>query len=88
MQSSDRKLDLSDTLMLSWNKASRTIYFGLSTTDTHWRNWGEDNLSAIEKIIRYDLGFDCYYVNIKRISENQSAKCAEEFLWKLVIRSR
>lgn len=85
--STDRKLDLADSLMHSWEKASRTIYFGVSITADQRSRWDEKNISTIERHIRYGLGFDGYRVAIKRLSTNQRARCSEEFLWKLVIRS-
>jgi hypothetical protein len=88
LRSSDRKLDLFDELILSGDRVSRTVYFGLSTTSPKWANWDEENISKIEWLIGADLGFDGCYVNIKRRSENQGAACSEEFLWKLMIRQR
>lgn len=86
--SSARKLDLADTLMLSWHFSSRTVYFGLVTADPHFVRWDNDTLASMEKMIRYDLGFDGYAVSIKRISQDINMPCTEEFRWKLVIRSR
>lgn len=83
--SADRDLDLSDSLMLHWKGVSRTVYFGLITTSKKWRTWSTVNVEEIERLIRYDLGFDGYYVNITRIG-NLGSPCSDEFTWKLLIR--
>ncbi len=87
-RSSDRKLDLSDTLMGWRNKPSRTVYLGMSTTSERWMRWDEEAVSRIEKLIRYDLGFDGYQVTIHRMTVAKEPNCSDEFLWRLKIRTR
>lgn len=83
--SKDRDLDLSDSLMLSWRKVSRTVTMGLRTNSRRWRRWNEETISAIETRIRYDLNFDAYGVTIKRLSR-RGAPASREFRWQLIIR--
>ena len=83
--STDRDLDLSDTLMLHWNSISRTVYLGLSTSNNKWKTWNNENIDKIEWLIRYDLNFDAYNITIKRISRS-GLPCTDEFVWKLLIR--
>lgn len=82
----DRLFDLSDGLMMHWEKKSRTIYLGISTKSKKWAHWTEHNLKEIERRIKYDLSFDGYSVSIKRITAVSETLCSEEFLWKLRIR--
>jgi hypothetical protein len=37
----DRRLDLSDTLMLEWPHHHRTVYMGVSTKSLRWKRWDE-----------------------------------------------
>jgi hypothetical protein len=83
-RSTDRRLDLSDYLMLWWPHASRTIYMNLKSKSTKWESWSESNLKSIEDLIRYDLDFDGYRVSITRVS-SIGGKCVEYFRWKLMI---
>lgn len=85
---SRRMVDLSDTLMLHWPYASRTIYIGLSTRALRWKVWDEAALSNIENAIREDLNFDYYYVHVSRHSAPRRRPCSTEFVWKLLIRAR
>ena len=68
-QSKDRRLDLSDSLMLHWRPVSRTVTFGLRSESTRWRTWNEDAIAKMEWLIRYDLNFDAYTVTIKRLTK-------------------
>lgn len=85
--STDRDLDLSDSLMLHWQGVSRTVYLGLTTASKEWKVWNIENVEKIEDLIRYDLNFDGYYVNIKRVGRLE-LPCTNEFTWKLLIRPR
>lgn len=85
LKSTNRKLDLSDTLMHDWNSSTRTVYLSLSTESRIWKTWSKDNVEKIESLIRYDLNFDAYNVSIKRLSKF-NYKCRKEFTWKLSIR--
>jgi hypothetical protein len=87
-RSSDRRLDLSDNLMGFWNRPTRTVYLGMLTTNERWMRWDEEAVSRIERLISYDLGFDGYQVTIHRMTVADKLNCAEEFLWKLKIRTR
>jgi hypothetical protein len=84
--STDRDLDLSDTLMLNWNPMSRTVYMGLRTSSKNWKTWTDENIKKIEWLVRYDLNFDGYSVSVKRITEI-NVYCRNEFVWQLVIRT-
>ena len=85
--STDRDLDLSDSLMLHWKGVSRTVYFGLTTESKKWKIWNIENVEKIEHLIYYDLNFDGYYVKIKRVGR-LGLPCTTEFTWKLKIRPR
>ncbi|TXN26231.1 hypothetical protein [Methylobacterium sp. WL30] len=84
----NRRLDLSDTLMLQHDANQLTVEFGLVTESRRWLCWDEKNLAKIEDLIRYDLGFDGYAVTIRRCAANIGMPCDEEFRWKLWIRLR
>lgn len=83
-RSTDRRLDLSDYLMLRWSHASRTIYMNLKSKSTKWESWLKSSLKSIEDLIRYGLGFDGYRVSITKAS-SVGGKCAESFWWKLMV---
>jgi hypothetical protein len=87
MQSSDRDLDLADTLMLSWPHRQRTVQLSLRTLGVKWVLWSDENLRRIEDLVRYDLNFDGYSVSMARL-EGAGRSCREEAVWKLVIRGR
>ncbi|HOY87242.1 MAG TPA: hypothetical protein PL131_12945 [Methylotenera sp.] len=87
IESKYRRLDLSDTIMLNCKKASRTIYMGIFIESPKWQTWSEDEVIAIENLVRYDLGFDAYSVSIKRMAEID-IPCSNEFRWKLLIRAK
>jgi hypothetical protein len=80
----DRRTDLSDTLMFGGNY--RTVYLGVSTKSVRWQRWDEDNLEKIEALIKYDITFDGDRVQITRLGK-KGAPCSTEFLWRLQIRS-
>lgn len=85
--SRDRRLDLPDSLMGRWD--NRTVYLGLKTNSPKWVSWTEDNVSAIENLVRYDLSFDGYRVRLERLDAvGQDQRCVDEFHWKVVIRSK
>lgn len=86
--SKDRRLDLSDTLMLCWNKDSRTVYLGVRCKGNPELLWDEAYVSQIESQIRYDLNFDGYSVTIQRLSALDEMPRETEFLWKLRIRTQ
>lgn len=83
----DRLYDLADGLMMSWNKKSRTIYFGLSTKSARFKMWNREALESIENRIKYDLNFDGYSVTISRVTSELGKPCSCEFMWKLNIRN-
>ena len=83
-----RRLDLADTLMLRWYKASRTVYLGASRKSAAVGYWDEAQKRRIEERIRSDLQFDGYYVSIERMSPLDEFPLEKEFLWKIRIRSR
>lgn len=85
-RSLNRKLDLADELMLWWTPRSRTVYFGLAVAYPTWGKWDSAHVAGIEDHIRYDLGFDGYWVTITRCKTKLGNACTEEFRWKLVIR--
>jgi len=84
-QSRNRHLDVSDTLMLHWDKVSRSITMGLSIQSEKSLTWSEDRLKSIEALIRYDLNFDAYSVTISRLGK-AGTRCSTEFRWMLIIR--
>ena len=83
----DRRLDLADTLMLNWSKASRTIYLGIARNTSGIETWDEQKVSKIEDRIRFDLASDCYHATINRLTAVGTLPLHEEFLWKLRIRA-
>lgn len=85
MYAGDEQLDLSDTLMLHWPHAQRTVEMRLNTLSDEWAVWDERNLAKIESNVRYDLGYDAYRVTITRLS-GQNEACSTDMIWKLVIR--
>ena len=83
--SKDRKLDLSDALMMKKNY--RTIYMGVASLSPKWISWNEENVKTIEDQIEYDLTFDGYRVRIERLARpSDTIPCTQEFRWKLIIR--
>ncbi len=81
-QSHHRKFDLSDNLMLYHDDDNLLVNFSLSQGDSDI--WGNTYLNQVESLIRYDLAFDGYKVDIQRLSEVDSP-CEEEFSWQLNI---
>ena len=86
----NRMLDLTDSLMRSCDE--RTAYFGLSSISHLWETWSEENLEEIESLIKYDLEFDGFTVEVERITDSicqytkkQDIPCTKEFIWKLDI---
>ena len=88
-QSKNRRLDLSDSLMMDCHQQSLTVYMGLSTKSPKWTTWIDKSLKEIERRIRYDLEFDAYAVTMSRMTPitRPRSRCRTEFLWKLHIRS-
>ena len=86
--SKDRKLDLADTLMLHWSKASRTVYLGIRCQTVEAGYWDEGKVHRIEERIRFDLGFDAYNVSIERLRPLGELPLASEFFWKLRVRPK
>lgn len=82
-----RDLDLADSLMLAWPHESRTVRLGMITKSIHWPAWSEKALSDVEKLMRYDLGFDGYTVTLRRLSV-LGGPCTDEFRWLLRIRTQ
>ena len=87
LSSEDRMLDLADNLMR--NVDSAEIYFGLVTFSHLWEDWTEKNVRRIEELIKYDLEFDGYNVEIQRITNVSKSRgdtpCHSQFVWKLNI---
>lgn len=86
IQENNSHLDLADTLMLSWPKPTRVVYMGILSRGTSWPTWTEERLQHIERLIKYDLGFDAYSVSIKRVTQQRRLAGSNEFRWKLQIR--
>lgn len=84
----NRRLDLSDTLMRDHDAAQLTVELGIRTDSVRWLCWNEKNLAKVEWLIRYDLGFDGYSVNVQRSVGYVGMPCDEEFRWRLRIRPR
>ena len=84
----NRRLDLADTLMLNWPKASRTVYLGIIRVTAEANCWDDNQVLKIEKRIRFDLNFDGYSVSIKRLRPVGQLSLATEFFWKLRVRPR
>lgn len=86
LRSTDRRLDLADTLMLGWDPLSRTVYLGIAIDTTEeLAVWDAALIARIERQIRYDLNFDAYHVTIKRLTVEPDLWCPLEFRWKLRI---
>jgi hypothetical protein len=93
LSSEDRMLDLADRLAYNVSfKEDTTVYLGLTTISHLWEAWTEENLRKVEELIKYDLGFDGFNVEIERITDvicpytkKQDIPCNEEFVWKLNI---
>lgn len=84
-----RRLDLFDRLMMDWPKATRTIYLSVSTKAKNWERWDEANLKAIEAHIRHDLNFDWCSVALRRMTVSRRPfPCTSPFQWQLRIRNR
>ncbi len=81
-----RRLDLSDSLMLSYPGSSRVVHFGIRSDSTRMSRWNEDTVKRYERLIKYDLGFDGYRVSIRRESP-LGEPCSKEFCWRLAIRT-
>jgi hypothetical protein len=88
-RTTDRKLDLADSLMLNHPYTSRLVCMSVSTESAKWDKWTEDKLQKIEDLIRYDITFDGYRVTIKRMTRMprpQPFWCTKPFQWLLQIR--
>ena len=82
----DRWIDFTDNLTnIAGFEEGKPIYFGLTTTSHLWKTWTEENLQEIEELIKNDLGFDGFDVEVERISRKLNKSCEKEFLWKLKI---
>lgn len=82
------RTDLADTVIPNnWPHRQRTVEMRLSTRSTRWKVWNEEALSKVEAYIRYDFGFDNYYVIIKRLS-GMDESCTTEMCWKLTVRPK
>lgn len=81
----DRKLDLSDSLMHTRNY--RTVFLAISTSSPKWQAWSAERVEVIEERIQYDLEFDGYRVAVFRLDvPSEQYLCTQEFRWKLSIR--
>ncbi len=81
----DRRLDLSDKLMLDWPHKTRVVHFGISSKSERMTSWDDNTVGNIERLIRYDLHFDQYRVSIRRVT-SLGLPCTDEFVWRLAIR--
>jgi hypothetical protein len=82
------RVDLSDTVLTkAWPHRQRTVEMRLSTRSTRWKVWDEEAVSNVEAYIRYDFGFESYYVIIKRLS-GMGEPCTTEMCWKLTVRAK
>lgn len=93
IRSTNRMLDLSDTIAHDASDKSKVVYMGLSTLSHKWPVWSEESLQAIENQIRYDLTFDGNRVKIERHTsavhprtKKKDQPGSDEFVWKLTIR--
>ena len=82
----DANLDLSDTLMLHWNRPTRLVYVGIRSRGS-WKTWTEKRLRHVESHMTYDLNFDGDDVAIQRVTPGFRTPCTSEFRWRLRIRS-
>jgi len=73
--------------MLHWPRESRKLVFGLSShsRQRRWEIWTERNVEQMEKLIRYDLGFDGYHVDLTRLTDI-GIPCSVELRWELRIK--
>ena len=81
----DRRLDLSDMLMLYWPHKTRVVHFGFRSKSTRMVVWDDDSVAKIERLIRHDLDSDGYRVTIRR-ETSLGNPCSDEFVWRLAIR--
>lgn len=82
------RIDLFDTTMPKWwPHRQRTVEMRLSTRSARWKVWDEEALSKVEAYIRYDFGFENYYVGIKRLS-GTGKPCTTEMCWRLTVRPK
>ena len=87
--STNRELDLADSLMIKWRHASRLVYLRLSTTSAIWPGWTEVALLKLEDRMLNDIRHDGYSVMVKRtdIGAAKGNPCHSPFVWMLRIRS-
>ena len=86
--STDRTLDLEDSLMTFSDRRSKSLIFGMITLSKtcRWSHWTESNVSYIEEAVREDICFDGFLLTMRRISVPGS-HCCDEFKWHLRIRN-
>lgn len=83
-----KRIDLTDTVFPNgWLHKQRTVEMRLSTRSTKWKVWDDEAISKVEAYIRYDFGFESYYVIIKRLS-GAGEPCTTEMCWKLTARPK
>ena len=81
----DRKLDLSDSLMHMRNY--RTVYLSISTSSPNWQAWSAERVQVIEDRIHYHLEFVGFRVAVFRLDiPSEQYLCTLEFRWMLSIR--
>lgn len=74
--------------MLNHPHSSRTVYLGLMTKSPKWVSWAEERVARIESLIRGDICFDGYRLQLWREdTPSDHFPCSREFHWKLLIRS-
>ncbi len=84
-KSSRSRLDLSDSLMSGDASEILECTIEVSVQADSWTTWKNENVEKIERHIAYDLNFDAYEVDIRRISAPSRALCSKPFTWQLKI---
>lgn len=86
LTSTNRKLDLADILMLTWAERPKIAYFSvLLAPSADCAMSLNHKVESIESLIRYDLEFDGYQVQIKRLHKPKWHTRNLEHLWKIII---
>ncbi len=81
----EKDLDLADTLM--WSSSRRQVILGVTSKSKvpAWRLWNSRTVRKVEWLMHYDLNFDGYAVQMRRISRLDVLPCFREFRWALTI---
>lgn len=89
--STNRRLDLFDTVVLWSSQKTITILMGVSTQAVEWKSWTNEAIQKIEEVIRRDFEFDGCTVKLTRntaVGCGRRPLCSSEFRWKLWLRPR